>query len=313
MFATTRARWLGQPVTALIPDTLPPPGADWQLIALTRSDGSTLPADLAVTETRFENDVFRSVRLRDATERLHREQALIEAREVALSASRLKSQFLAMLGHELLTPLHSIIGFGELIRDANATRIEAVWASEALASAHGLLDIVTAMIDLMRIEGGLLAMRPQLIDIQRMLRERARAWSLRDSMRVTVALDLAADLPPVLADGPRLRQALDNLLSNATRFSPPESTVDVVAGRDGDMVVLRIRDRGPGMTPDALASALEPFRQADGRLARSVNGLGLGLPIARGLIELLGGRLTVDTAPMAGTTVVLRLPIGSEL
>lgn len=313
LFATDHLRWIGTPARQLLAQVLPTVTAvqdGWHQHRAHRLDGSSFICDVASREILVEGEPIRTLMLRDITDQIAREEELIAAREAALSADRLKSQFLALLGHELRTPLHSIIGFAELMRDNAIDSTQTAWTAEILAGASGLLEVLSSMIDLMRIEAGMLTARPTPIDMGRMLRDRKRAWDPPGTAPERVSLHIAQHLPAVMADGPQVRQALDRVIANAVRFGGTVAPVDITAEADGSRMTITIRDHGPGMTPEAIAAALEPFRQVDTRLARAANGLGLGLPIAKGLIGLQGGALTVEPASDHGTRVTITLPTG---
>lgn len=230
----------------------------------------------------------------------------------AEEANRAKSAFLAAMSHELKTPLNAIIGFSEIIKDevlgALGNKVYLGYAGDIHASGHRLLAIINDILDVSRLEGGAITLHSQDCTPDSIVRTAiglARQVT-RDARPIAVELP---ELPAITADAARLSQALANLLSNALKFTPEGGSVALSARRDaaGGMNFI-VSDTGIGMAPEKVAAALEPFRQLDGSLARRFEGAGLGLSIARALIELHGGSLSITSAPGAGTTVTIRLP-----
>ena len=243
-----------------------------------------------------------------------RETQLIRARDEAESANRAKSSFLANMSHELRTPLNAIIGFSEVLQDQlfgpEASERYREYGAYINASGQHLLRLVNDVLDLSKLAAGQLELAESLVDVKSLLHEcidlvlaQARQKS------VTIATNLPADLPLVLAGELRLKQALLNLLSNAVKFSRADGTIMLAAQLlDTGELAITIADRGIGMEPRDIPVALEPFRQIDHALSRSYEGTGLGLPLAKLLVEKHGGTLTLESALGIGTTATVTLP-----
>jgi two-component system cell cycle sensor histidine kinase PleC len=243
-----------------------------------------------------------------------RTRALARAKEQAELASRTKTEFLASVSHELRTPLNAIIGFSEVIAGAmfgpvgNARYQD--YANDIVTSGRHLLAVINDILDVAKIEAGQMALSLEPVAVgevvdaaSRLVEARARAGGVRLE---TTVMD---GLPEVAADRRRVLQVLVNLLSNAVKFTPAGGQVRVVAAADGAELLLTIADTGIGMDADQVITALEPFRQVDGSLARRYDGTGLGLPLAKSFAEMHGGRLDVDSEPGRGTTVRVYLPL----
>ncbi|KPF85461.1 hypothetical protein IP70_12265 [alpha proteobacterium AAP38] len=240
------------------------------------------------------------------------------ARAEAEQATAAKSQFLAVASHELRTPLNAIIGFAEVmvhrIHGPMGNPKYAEYAEDIRGSGLHLLALINDILDLSKIEAGKMDLRLEVVDLPtlaaecvRLMRGRVEAAAL--DLRVVSTGEKA---PHLRADAMKIRQVLLNLINNAVKYTPSGGTITVAVERDplwpDDYMVMRVADTGCGMTPTEVALALEPFRQINSHLARAGEGTGLGLPVAKSLVELHGGSLSIDSEPGQGTTVSIRLP-----
>jgi PAS domain S-box-containing protein len=249
----------------------------------------------------------------DISERRAAEATQAAARQAAELANRAKSEFLAAMSHELRTPLNAIIGFSEIMATQPFGEIAPKYR-EYLAdinhSGRHLLRVIDDILDVARLDVGRLALREEEVDVETlvsaavtMVRERAEAGG------ITVAADGPEELPTLWADARRLKQVLVNVLANAVKFSLRGGRVAISAARSADGgLQFVVSDTGIGIAPEQLARVMSPFVQADSGLARRYEGSGLGLPLARQLMELHGGGLHLESALGHGTTVTLTLP-----
>jgi PAS domain S-box-containing protein len=282
-------------------------------ISALRADDTEFPVELAVAGFQIDGQQFFTARIRDITERRRAEEALARARLHAETASHAKSTFLAHMSHELRTPLNAVIGFAEALQYGVAGGIsdkQREYVGHILASGQHLLAMVNDILDLCKVEAGKLeleeepvevaaAMNTSLLLLQERMREKA----------ISVESEIDPALPRLFVDRVRLQQILLNVVSNAVKFTPRGGTISIAARSDeaGD-IVLAIRDTGPGMSREEIATALQPFLQVRNPMARTHEGTGLGLPLTKSLMELHDGSLDIDSTIEAGTTVTLRFP-----
>ncbi len=228
-------------------------------------------------------------------------------------ASRAKSAFLANMSHELRAPLNTILGLSEIIRDklfGDAVNRYANYAGDIHQSGTHLLNIITDILDISKIEAGKLELREEKVEVHAVVHEslilvaqQAKAGGVRLS---ALTSDIDAS---IFGDRTKLMQIIVNLLSNAIKFTLPKGAVALaMAHNDDGGLTLTIRDTGIGMSRKEIGVALKVFRQVDSSLTRRLAGAGLGLPLAVQLTELHGGALTIRSKPGLGTTVVVRLP-----
>lgn len=239
---------------------------------------------------------------------------LRQAKEAAEIASRVKSEFLATMSHELRTPLNAVLGFSEMIREGAVGPIDAKYqgyAADIHSSGEHLLALISDILDISKIESGRLELREEQTPIGELIRRCLRLISPRaEESGLAIVEFLPSDLPDAIVDEVRLKQALLNLLSNAVKFTPKGGHIEVSARETDDGgIEIAVADDGIGMRPEEVPVALEPFRQLDSRLNRHFEGTGLGLPLAKRLIEAHGGSLAIETALEHGTRVTLRLPV----
>jgi signal transduction histidine kinase len=257
---------------------------------------------------------FRLEALEEYTERLlHLEEESSRARAEADLANRAKTEFVANMSHELRTPLNTVIGFSAIIAserfDPDRAALYRQYANQINAAGRQLLKLVDEVIDVSKIAAGRFELVESAVDLSALLRECGNMIAVPLAEReLTFRLTVAAGLPSLRADACRLRQVLLNLLSNAIKFSHVGGVVEVRAEVTDNCLRIAIIDKGVGMRPDEIPIALEPFRQIDSGPARAYTGIGLGLPLAKMLIEKHGGTLTVTSAVGEGTTVCLAIP-----
>jgi adenylate cyclase len=232
-------------------------------------------------------------------------------------ASENKSQFVSSMSHELRTPLNAIIGLTDMLV-TNAARFGTEKALEPLqrvnrAGTH-LLGLINQVLDLSKIEAGKLELNPQTVQLARLIEEViGTARQLADQNKNRLTAEISDDLGSLTVDPMRLRQILFNLLSNACKFTKG-GEVKLKARRlvDGrDWIEVAVSDSGIGMTPEQQAKIFEEFTQADSSTAQRFGGTGLGLAITRKLARMMGGDVTVASAPGKGSVFTVRLPGGA--
>ena len=265
--------------------------------------------------TRRERTSLLSRYTADAGECISRKRTEHALRAASLEqalASRAKSEFLANMSHELRTPLNAIIGFSDLIGCKPAATGGKATEYALLINRAGrhLLNIITDILDVSKIESGTFELDLQSHCIREIVLAGAAFVEPRIAeKRQKLVLELPENLPMVMADARRLKQIVINLLSNAHKFTPELGRIVVTAAQTaGDGVTVSVRDTGIGMTPDQIAVALKPFGQIYSGRSRAHEGTGLGLPIAKALVEQHGGSFMVESTEGAGTTVSFMIP-----
>jgi signal transduction histidine kinase len=237
-------------------------------------------------------------------------QALLDAQ----AATRAKTAFLANMSHELRTPLNSVIGFAEMLADGLTGPLndqQQDFATTIGRNGHHLLRLINDLLDQAKIEAGkmTLAREPvavdaMLLDIVRDLRPQAAA------KRLDIAVDREGEAVLAEVDPLRMRQVLVNLIHNAIKFTPDGGRIRARARTDGRTLTVTVRDSGPGIAESDHERVFHLFEQADTGNSRVAQGTGLGLPIARSIVELHGGTLALASTPGAGATFTISLPLG---
>ncbi|HVH29897.1 MAG TPA: ATP-binding protein [Vicinamibacterales bacterium] len=243
-----------------------------------------------------------------------RKEAELARLATAEESNRLKDEFLATLSHELRTPLNAILGWVQMLQSGELTTARARQAIDVIGrNARLQAQLIEDILDVSRIITGKLEIErapvsvPQLIDTAI-----AGVSPAADAKRITLDRRLAAELPPLEGDPKRLHQVLNNVLANSVKFTPEGGAVELDCTIDGTWLVMEIRDSGAGIAREFLPFVFDRFRQADSKSTRNHGGLGLGLAIARHLVEQHGGKISARSdGPGQGTTVSIRLPAGS--
>jgi CheY-like chemotaxis protein/HPt (histidine-containing phosphotransfer) domain-containing protein len=244
----------------------------------------------------------------EIAERRRAEEALQEAKNAAEAASEAKSEFLARMSHEIRTPIHGIIGMTELTQDTELTQEQSQYMNVLKSSTESLMAIIDDILDFSKIEAGRLELEETHFDLRTLVEQTAGILAPRAQRK---GVELVCHIPPqvptaLVGDPRRLRQVLLNLTNNAVKFTEQgEIVIRVEAETDQEEeaeLVFSVHDTGVGVPKDKQAVIFEAFCQADGSTTRRYGGTGLGLTISQQLVELMGGRIQVESHPGEGST-----------
>ncbi|MCI3909880.1 response regulator [Pseudomonas viridiflava] len=255
---------------------------------------------------------------RDALDRnneeLNQAQVELQARADELQrSSKYKSEFLANMSHELRTPLNSSLILAKLLAEnptENLTAEQVKFAESIYSAGNDLLNLINDILDISKVEAGKLEVRPENSSVSRLVEGlRGLFQPLATEKRLQFTVEMQAGAPTMLyTDRQRLEQILKNLLSNAIKFTETGTVSMIVSRQPGSGIAFTVRDSGIGIAEEHQQSIFEAFRQADGTTNRRYGGTGLGLSISRDLAALLGGSISVTSAPGQGSIFTLVLP-----
>ncbi|HEY9854778.1 MAG TPA: PAS domain-containing sensor histidine kinase [Stenomitos sp.] len=336
-FGYGRDELLGQPIEVLVPErfrgihpeyrrqyfahpTVRPMGAGLEPNGR-RKDGSEFPIDASLSPVQTEHGLLVMAIVRDISVRRHLvgelsrktvrlEEALRELQE----ADRYKDEFLSVLSHELKTPLNFIMGFASLLDEevtGALTPEQHRDVQRILEGGERLLRIANNLIDMAEILTGRFVLAPGWVDYRALVDqviEELRGAAQERQLRVSVKVDVR---PELYLDGQRLHEVLINLVDNAVKFTPPGGAVAVRAFERQGELVTEVEDTGPGIAPEDRHKLFRPFRQLDMSATRQVGGTGLGLSLAKALVEAHGGRIGFWSTPGRGSTFWFALPIAT--
>ena len=237
-----------------------------------------------------------------------------EARRRAEESNLAKSRFLATMSHELRTPLNAILGFSDVMANelmgSHVVDVYRDYAKDIHASGEHLLNIINEILDLSRVEAGRYELREEAIHLAAVAEECRHMLQLRAKTKaIRVQEEIDPTLDPLWADEKAVRQICLNLLSNAIKFTPQNGEVRMIIGRDGSGgQKIEVIDNGPGIPEKELPLVLESFGRGSLAIKTAEQGTGLGLPIVKGLIDLHGGSLELQSKLRVGTRVIVRFP-----
>jgi len=229
----------------------------------------------------------------------------------------LKTNFLNVASHELRTPLASIKGFAQIMHERMIGEIsdeQERGLTVVLRNVERLDRLIQDILDISRLESGTMQYKPEPVTVSDLLTEAVNIVKpLTGHRKVTIHADDCHTLQPLIIDKGRIVQVLVNLLNNAVKFSPNQSTISVRTRLQGDQVLFEVEDQGRGIPADNLEKIFETFFQVDQGLDRKFGGTGLGLSIARGIVDAHGGRIWAESTPGAGSILRFTLPVISQI
>ncbi|MGF1963332.1 MAG: ATP-binding protein [Aulosira sp. DedVER01a] len=262
------------------------------------------------------SDVYNELRLRKQAEQ-EREELLVReraAREEAERANRIKDEFLAVLSHELRSPLNPILGWSKLLQNS---KLNAKQTAEALATiernANLQAQLIEDLLDVSRILRGKLVLNTMPLDLGRVIYSALETVQLAAQAK---SLEIYTNISPMVSaigDATRLQQVVWNILANAVKFTPPGGKIEVDLTPVGSNAQIRVKDTGKGIHPEFLPYVFDHFQQEDGSTTRQFGGLGLGLAIVRQLVELHGGTVAVESLGEGqGATFTVQIPLSRD-
>ena len=279
-----------------------------------RKDGSLYPVEVRLQMSRTESPPVFVAIVADISERKQAEKAVDDARKKAEAANQAKSEFLANVSHELRTPLNAIIGFSEVMMQDNFDPSKGGGYLEFIEGIHTagnhLLGLINDILDLSKIEAGKTELNEEDLNPLSVIGSCVdMVKGEADKHGIRLIEDYPEEIAPLRADQRMLRQIFLNLLSNAVKFTPKGGGVTVKAWCEpGNGHGFQVIDSGIGVAPEDIPKILRPFNQIDSKLSRRYQGTGLGLTLAKNLIELHGGYLDFQSEPGAGSTVTVQFP-----
>jgi PAS domain S-box-containing protein len=278
-----------------------------------RPDGSTFPAEIALHSMNIDGEPVIQAIMRDISAQHEVEAALKAARDAALAANEMKSQFVANVSHEIRTPMNGILGMTNLLLGSHLDPRQTDYAQTIARSAEALMGVINDLLDFSKIEAGRMNVENIAFNLAAVLKDVINLYRPRaEAKQLALRLERDESTPEWVSGDPlRLRQILLNLLDNAIKFtSAGEIRLSVACpGNESGACLFEVSDTGIGMNEETQQRVFQAFSQADGSVSRKYGGTGLGLTICRQLAELMGGDLGLRSTPGQGSVFSLRLPL----
>ncbi len=283
-----------------------------------RKDGHRIAVSLAVSAITDKTGRVLGISTiaNDISVQKRAERELLRAKEAAEAATRAKSQFLANISHELRTPMNGILGMTDLALDTTLDAEQREYLLTIQSSGSALMEMIDKLLDFTNTESGALTLNRANFNLHETMKQTLRPFLFQaQQVGLEVRYQVSSDLPTiVLGDPERLRQVLVNLVGNAIKFTHlGKVIVNVSCGSQSDHTaecVFAISDTGIGIPAEKHAAIFEPFTQSDGSSTRRYGGTGLGLSVCKRLVELMGGRIWLESEPGRGSTFYFTVPLG---
>ncbi|AAM06772.1 PAS domain S-box protein [Methanosarcina acetivorans] len=265
------------------------------------------------TKIIYQNQPANIVVIRDITVRKKAEEALINAKTAAEVANRTKSEFLTNMSHELKTPLNSIIGFSDLLKEEIAGPLnekQSRYVQFISSSGKNLLEIINDILDLSKAESGEEDLNVEKFSVDESI-NKVISVVLPQAQEKNIILNYQSENRTlwITADEGKFRQIMENLLSNAIKFTPAGGSIDVTLKQEGLLVTIEVKDTGIGIPEDSFEKIFKPFIQIDSSLSRNFEGTGLGLTLVKKYVEMHGGNIYVESKIGEGSSFRFELPV----
>jgi PAS domain S-box-containing protein len=283
-----------------------------------RKDGSVIlgSSTTSVIRNKKEEAEYFIWMVEDITQRRKAEQDLIAAKQKAEESDRLKTAFLHNVSHEIRTPMNAIIGFSSLLNEPDVDQKERKQFTEIIfQSSNQLLSIINDIVDVANIESGQVKLHLSKTDLNLSLRSLEEQYGINKKQN-RVPVRLTEGLPDkealITTDNTKLIQIITNLINNSVKFTK-EGSIDFGYARKGNFLEFYVRDTGIGIPSESLAKIFDRFYQVDRTISRQFGGTGLGLSICKAYVELLGGKISVESEQGTGTMFVFTIPYNQAI
>lgn len=242
-------------------------------------------------------------------------RSLDDAKQKADYLTKAKSEFLAAMSHEIRTPMNGILGMAEIMRDTKLSDQQTTYLNTILGSGRTLLTVLNDILDYSKIEAGKIELEDIQFNIRSLIDETTSVFAVRAvEKNLYFNVYISADVPALIAGDPtRVSQVINNFISNAFKFTNKGSVLIRVEKTEDNRLLVKVKDSGIGIPSDKLGAVFENFTQVETSTARKYGGTGLGLPISKKFIEMMGGEIGVDSIPKEGSTFWFSIPIERDV